>query len=109
MLLSASTQFTVQPVADHISLPFRCTELEVVGDLVTGRIVGQHCYGEGKSIWANRIATERKVDLRECTVYTDSISDKPLMEMVGNPVAINPDRKLKALSKARGWKIEHFY
>lgn len=109
ILLSASTQFAVQPVAEHVRLPFRCTELEVIGDLVTGRIIGDHCYGEGKRLWAKRIADEHNISLKKCTVYTDSISDRPILEAVGNPVAVNPDRKLRALAQERNWKIEMFY
>ena len=109
ILLSASTQFTVQPVADYVHLPFRCTELEVVNDLVTGRIVGDHCYGEGKRLWAERIAQDYQVNLKNCTVYTDSISDRPIMEAVGKPIAVNPDRKLRALAQEKNWKVEMFY
>jgi putative phosphoserine phosphatase/1-acylglycerol-3-phosphate O-acyltransferase len=109
ILLSASTQFAVEPVARHLSVPYYCTELEIVDNRFTGDVVGMHCYAEGKRFWAERIAHERGVSLQDCTFYTDSYSDHALMEVVGHPVAINPDRKLRALAQLKGWPIERFY
>ncbi len=56
LLLSASTQFAVEPVARHLNIPCRYTELEVVDGKFTGRIVGDPCYGDGKRVWGERIA-----------------------------------------------------
>jgi HAD superfamily hydrolase (TIGR01490 family) len=110
VLLSASTQFVVQPVADHLGIPCRFTELEIGRDgKFTGDIVGPAAYAEGKRYWGERIATERGVPLGDCWFYTDSYSDHPLMDIVGHPVAINPDRKLKAYAQAKDWPIEYFY
>lgn len=109
VVLSASTQFVVRPVADYLGFEYRCTELEIVDNHFTGRIAGEPCYGEGKVYWARRMAQERGVDLCDCAFYTDSHSDAPLMEIVGKPVAVNPDKKLLGLAKRRGWQIEMFY
>lgn len=109
IVLSASTQFAVEPVASHLGLEYRCTELEVVDDRLTGAVVGEPCYGEGKLIWARRLAAARMIDLSACTFYTDSYSDRALLEAVGRPVAVNPDPKLLALARSRGWQIERFY
>jgi HAD superfamily hydrolase (TIGR01490 family) len=109
MVLSASTQFAVGPVARHLNVPFCCTELEIDDDKFTGQVVGQHCYAEGKAYWAGRIARERGVALGDCTAYTDSYSDRAMLELVGHPVAINPDSKLLALARSKGWPVEQFY
>lgn len=109
IVLSASTQFVVLPVSDYLGFAARYTELEIVDNHFTGRIVSEPCYGEGKVYWAKRMAQERGVALSDCAFYTDSHSDRPLMELVGRPVAVNPDRKLLALAKDRGWQIEKFY
>jgi HAD superfamily hydrolase (TIGR01490 family) len=108
-LLSASTQFVVQPVADYLGVPCRCTELEIVNGMFTGAIVGVDCYGEGKRVWGERLAAAHRVPLAEAAFYTDSYSDRPLMDVVGHPVAVNPDRKLARYAAARGWPIERFY
>jgi HAD superfamily hydrolase (TIGR01490 family) len=109
LLLSASTQFAVEPVARHLNIPYRCTELEVVNGLFTGDIVGESCYGDGKRVWGERIAAERGVPLGDVTFYTDSFSDHTLLDVVGHPIVINPDRKLRRYALAKGWPIETFY
>jgi len=108
-LLSASTQFAVGPVARHLGLPYRCTELEIVDRRFTGGIVGPACYGEGKRYWAGRLAQQHGLTLDACTFYSDSYTDRNLMEAVGKPVAVNPDRRLRALAQANGWPVECFY
>ena len=109
VLISASTQFAVQPVAEHLGLDFLCTRLEVQADRITGNIVTPPCYGAGKVYWARRYAAARGIDLRDCWLYTDSLSDRPLLEAVGRPVAVNPDPRLKRLAIGRGWPVEKFY
>jgi phosphoserine phosphatase len=49
------------------------------------------------------------VGLSASYFYTDSISDLPLLERVGHPVAVNPDPRLARLARKRGWPIERFY
>lgn len=63
-------------------------------------------YGEGKALLAERFARERGVDLEDCWFYSDSMADLPLLEAVGHPVAVNPQRKLKKLAGQRGWPVE---
>ncbi|MBA3610362.1 MAG: HAD-IB family hydrolase, partial [Rubrobacter sp.] len=48
------------------------------------------------------------LDLSRSYAYADAISDLPMLEAVGNPVAVNPDRRLEASAKERGWRIEHW-
>ena len=108
-LLSASTQFAVEPVAGHLKVPYCCTQLEIIDNRFTGNVVGMHCYAEGKRYWGEQLARQHNVSLQDCTFYSDSISDHALMETVGHPVAINPDRKLAALAQQKGWPVETFY
>jgi HAD superfamily hydrolase (TIGR01490 family) len=110
-LVSASTQYVVRPMADYLGIPgqFVCTHLVSVGGRLTGEVVEPVCYGQGKVVWAERFAAEWGVDLAASTFYTDSISDLPLLERVGRPVAVNPDWKLRRLARRRGWPVERFY
>jgi HAD superfamily hydrolase (TIGR01490 family) len=108
-LLSAATQFVVRPVAEFLGVACRFTELEVVDGRITGYVAGEACYGAGKVTWAERIAKERGAVLADCAFYTDSITDRPLLERVGRPVAVNPDRRLEKVAKERGWAVERFY
>jgi hypothetical protein len=54
------------------------------------------------------MAAERGYDLAECYAYSDSISDASLLEIVGNPTAVNPDRALRKLATERSWPILEF-
>jgi HAD superfamily hydrolase (TIGR01490 family) len=110
-LVSASTQYVVRPMADYLGIPgqFVCTHLVSAGGHLTGEVVEPVCYGQGKVVWAERFAAEWGVDLAASTFYTDSISDLPLLERVGRPVAVNPDWKLRRLALRRGWPVERFY
>lgn len=109
LLLSASTQFAVEPVARYLNIPYRCTEVEIVNGKFTGDIVGESCYGDGKRYWGERIAAERNVPLSECTFYTDSFSDRALLDVVGHPIVVNPDRQLRRYAEHKRWPIETFY
>jgi HAD superfamily hydrolase (TIGR01490 family) len=71
----------------------------------TGHLAGEFCYGHGKVIEIEKLAAERGYDLEQCTAYSDSMSDLPMMERVGRAVAVNPDRELRELARERGWRI----
>jgi HAD superfamily hydrolase (TIGR01490 family) len=110
-IVSASTQYAVGPLAAHLGIPgqYVSTHVESQDNRLSGRIVPPLCYGEGKVVWAERFAAEHGADLSASYFYTDSVTDLPLLERVGHPVAVNPDPKLRRLAKQRGWPIEIFY
>jgi HAD superfamily hydrolase (TIGR01490 family) len=80
------------------------TRFEVVDGRFTGRIASL-AYGAAKAARVVEWAHAEGVDLTECTFYTDSITDLDLMERVGRPVAVNPDRRLERVARARGWTV----
>jgi len=110
-IVSASTQYVVEPMATYLGIEgqYVCTHLESEDGRLTGRVVPPICYGQGKVVWAERFAAEYDVDLGASFFYSDSISDLPLLERVGVPVAVNPDPRLRRLAQRRGWEIERFY
>jgi HAD superfamily hydrolase (TIGR01490 family) len=110
-IVSASTQYAVGPLAEHLSIPgqYVCTHLESRDGHLTGQIVPPVCYGPGKIVWAERFADEHGVDLSASYFYTDSITDLPLLECVAHPVAVNPDPRLQRLAHKRGWPVEAFF
>ncbi len=71
----------------------------------TGRLSGPFCYREGKVTAMQQLADERDYDLSDSYAYSDSISDLPMLEAVGNPVAVNPEPELRELAVQRGWPI----
>ncbi len=84
------------------------TVAEIRNGTYTGELAEPFCYGEGKAIAIRKIADERGYDLRLSYAYTDSAGDLPMLEIVGHPVAVNPDRALETIAYHRGWPIVEF-
>lgn len=84
------------------------TQSEIVDGVYTGRLAAPFCYGEGKAEVVRKIVADRGYDLAQCYAYADSISDLPILSLVGHPVAVNPDRSLVAVAHRRGWPVVEF-
>lgn len=110
-IVSGATSYAVRPLAHYLGLGdnFLSTQVEVNDGHFTGRVLEPACFGPGKVIWVERFAAERDVKLDQSYFYTDSFSDRPLLEKVGHPVAVNPDRRLRRYAQQKGWPIVHFY
>ena len=65
-------------------------------------------YGEGKVAAMRRFADEHQIDLSQSWAYSDSVSDLPMLRLVGNPVAVNPDAELARIAADRGWRVLRF-
>ena len=74
----------------------------------TGLLDGGLTYGEGKVAPMRRFAAEHEIDLSASWAYSDSVSDLPMLELVGSAVAVNPDAELAAIAKQRGWRVMRF-
>ena len=108
-IVSASAQGIVDPLAHAIGMTGGIgTRVAVRDGVYTGDLDGPFVYGEGKVEAIRTIARERHYDLERCFAYSDSISDQPMLELVGHPVAVNPDRALEALARSRGWPVVIF-
>ena len=110
-IVSASTPYAVSPVAHDLGLgdDYLATRLEVVSGRFTGGLIEPPCYGAGKVTLARAYSAQHNLDLAASYFYTDSHHDLPLLESVGNPVVVNPNRKLKAIALERRWRQESFY
>lgn len=107
VLLTSATQFLTLPVATALSIEHMlCTRIEIDGDHFTGHYRRPACYGVGKVHHAEAFAAEHGVDLEASYFYSDSYSDLPMLERVGQPRVVNPDPRLRKLARARGWSIE---
>lgn len=103
-IVSASPQEMVDPLASALGMEGGIgTRSQVVDGRYTGQLDGPFVYGDGKAEAIAKLSAERGYDLRLCYAYSDSASDLPMMEMVGHPVAVNPDRALEAVAHQRGW------
>lgn len=84
------------------------TVSEVAEGRWTGRLVGELLHGPAKADAVVGLAEVRGYDLARCAAYSDSINDLPLLSAVGDPHAVNPDRKLRAHAEAHGWPVHEF-
>jgi HAD superfamily hydrolase (TIGR01490 family) len=74
----------------------------------TGRLVGDILHGPAKAVAVREIADAEGLDLARCWAYSDSHNDVPLLSMVGHPVAINPDAKLRRHARENNWPVYDF-
>lgn len=109
VIISNATNYAIQPLADYLGVPYVLgTYLQVQDGRFTGEFIEPLCFGPGKVYWAKRLILKIGGDFSQATFYTDSITDLPLLEIVGNPRIINPDPKLRALAKRRRWEIKDY-
>ena len=80
---------------------------EAADGVYTGR-TSRTCHGACKAAAVRELAAQERLDLGASTAYSDSASDLPLLEAVGRPVAVNPDRALRQVAEQRGWPIVAF-
>lgn len=105
-IVTASTSYSAEPVARAVGIEHvLCSRLAVEDGRFTGEVVPPFCYGAGKVVAVERWARAHRVDLAESAFFTDSISDLPLLERVGEPVVINPDPRLRLTARARRWPV----
>lgn len=109
VVVSASLREMVEPVARLIGAD-RCaaTEMEVDdAGLYTGKIA--HSLLHNAKVEAIvQDAAEHHLNLEKSWAYSDSISDLPMLELVGQPMAVNPDRELREIAQERGWPVRDF-
>lgn len=108
VLVSAVFQELLEIMGQELGITYVLgTRLETMSGKYTGRIVPPFCFGKGKARLLKEFLEQRemKVDLLSSFAYADNISDVPVMEMVGNPVAAYPDKELFRLAGKRGWRI----
>jgi HAD superfamily hydrolase (TIGR01490 family) len=107
-VVSATVQEIVEPVAVELGFDGALGSLcEIVDGRYTGRSL-RACHAEGKAEAVRQLAADEGIDLAVSTAYSDSHTDLPFLEVVGNPVAVNPDRELRRVAQARGWPILTF-
>ncbi len=107
-IVSAALQEIVDALVGELGLDGGLgSRAEVEDGRYTGRLV-QRLDGTAKAEALARLAETDGIDLQQSTAYSDSASDIPFLEAVGYPVAVNPDRRLRATAAERGWRVLRF-
>jgi len=108
-IVSGSTRFVVKPLAERLGIEhILYTQLEVESGLFTGRVIEPICFEEGKIYWLQQFIESHDIDLAKSWFYTDSITDLPLLDLVGHPVVTNPDPFLYREAVRRRWPVRVF-
>ena len=108
VIVSSSPEEIVEPLARMLDVDrWIATKPKVVDGLYTGELEF-YAYGPAKADAIEKLAAQDDIDLSGSFAYTDSPSDLPMLEAVGNPVAVNPDRALRRIADERGWRVEYF-
>jgi HAD superfamily hydrolase (TIGR01490 family) len=107
-IVSAAPEEIVEPLSRYLGAEGAIATQAVVS---AGRYTGQllnYAFGPQKAATIRQIAERDNLDLTESWAYSDSATDVPMLETVGHPVAVNPDRALRRTAQMRGWPILQF-
>jgi HAD superfamily hydrolase (TIGR01490 family) len=109
VIISSSPIETVEAIGDQLGVDdVIATRARVDAD---GRYTGElefYAYGPFKAEAIREMAVQEGIDLASSYAYSDSITDLPMLELVGHPVAVNPDRELARVARERGWDVLEF-
>jgi len=106
-LLTSATRFLSAPLGTLLDVEHvLCTEVGERDGCFTGAYLEPACYGPGKVVRAEAFAAGHGIDLDASFFYSDSYSDLPMLERVGEPRVVNPDPRLRRLAQRRGWNTQ---
>lgn len=106
VIITATNSFITRPIADAFGIPhLLATESKIVNGRYTREVEGTPCFQHGKVTRLHQWLENRPETLAGSYFYSDSRNDLPLLEMVDNPVAVDPDATLRTTATARGWKV----
>ena len=108
-IVSSSPEEVVKPLARHFGVSgVIATRAQVGADNRYTGTLEFYAYGEQKAEAMRELAGKHGLDLSASYAYSDSITDAPMLEAVGHPVSVNPDRELRRLAEERGWEVRNF-
>jgi HAD superfamily hydrolase (TIGR01490 family) len=105
VIVSASGTEVVEPIGELLGADdVVASRMEIEDGKYTGEI-SYYVYAEEKARAIRDLAEQRGYDLADCYGYSDSVTDVPMLEEIGYPHAVNPDRELRRIAAARGWPV----
>ncbi|MDQ3219199.1 MAG: HAD-IB family hydrolase [Acidobacteriota bacterium] len=106
VVLTGALDFTIERLMKHLGIDdFVANRLEFVNGYATGRVLPPVMASATKAKWIREYAERENINLSESFAYSDSISDLPMLSIVGHPVAVNPDFRLKQTALQHDWAI----
>jgi HAD superfamily hydrolase (TIGR01490 family) len=106
VLVTGALDLTVLPLARHLGLDDWVTNrLEYVEGKATGRLLPPVMAAATKASWMRVYAEKEGLNLSDCYSYSDSMSDLPMLSVVGHPTAVNPDYRLRSTALHHDWPI----
>ncbi len=105
IIVSTSGQEMVAPIGAMLGASgIIATRMRHAEGVYTGELEF-YAYGEAKASRIRELSAERGYRLADCFAYSDSVTDLPMLEAVGHPHAVNPDRRLRKIAVERGWPV----
>ncbi|MBC8132549.1 MAG: HAD-IB family hydrolase [Deltaproteobacteria bacterium] len=106
VLVTGALDLTVRPLAKHLGIDDYVTNrLEFVDGAATGRLLPPVMAAATKASWMRIYAEKEHLNLSDCYAYSDSMSDLPMLSVVGHPTAVNPDFRLRGTARQHDWPI----
>jgi len=108
LLLTGALDVVVEPLAELLDVEVDCAHLLTKEGRLTGDLQAPPPAGEARGTLLEEYAAKNGIVLSESFAYADSLSDLGMLELVGTPVAVNPDARLSQVAGQRGWRIERW-
>jgi len=108
LLLTGALDVVVEPLAELLDVEVDCAHLLVKEGRLTGDLQAPPPAGEARGTLLEEYAARTGIVLSESFAYADSLSDLGMLELVGTPVAVNPDARLSQVAGQRGWRVERW-
>src|SRR6266404_3832240 len=106
VVITGALDFTIDRLMTYIGIDdYKANHMEFVNGYSTGRIIPPVMASATKAQWIREYAERESINLSDSYAYSDSISDLPMLSIVGHPVAVNPDFRLKQTALQHDWAI----
>jgi HAD superfamily hydrolase (TIGR01490 family) len=106
VVVTGALDFSVEPLMKYLGIEtYVSNRLEFVNGIATGRLLPPVLAAATKASWIRNYAEQENINLSESYAYTDSMSDLPMLSIVGHPAAVNPDMRLKQTALHHDWPI----
>ncbi|HEV7903614.1 MAG TPA: HAD family phosphatase [Pyrinomonadaceae bacterium] len=106
IVVTGALDFSVEPLMKYLGIEtYVSNRLEFVNGIATGRLLPPVLAAATKASWIRNYAEQENINLSDSYAYTDSMSDLPMLSIVGHPAAVNPDMRLKQTALHHDWPI----